>query len=82
MDIEKLPYAAWLEDLIKTLIAVNPYTMCVVARTESGDTLTGYYYAEAEDKAVMAHAIQSDIVMDLIENNISTIKEMLEDETE
>lgn len=44
-----------------------------------GTVFTGYYNADATDKAVFAHNIQSDVTMDIIRANIGEIKEMLEE---
>lgn len=52
--------------------------IAIVAKTESGNTLTGYYNADAQDKAVFAHHIQSDIVLDIIKANAAEIKAMME----
>lgn len=80
MGIEKEEYAEFLEDAVKTLFNIKPVQIALVARTEQGNTLTAYYHCDAEDKAIMAHHIQSDVVMDIIENNAETVKEMLESE--
>ena len=39
---------------------------------------TGYYNADATDKAVIAHNIQADITMDIIRTNAAIIKNMIE----
>lgn len=44
-----------------------------------GETFTGYYNADATDKAVFAHHIQSDVTMDIIRENIETIKRLIEE---
>ena len=44
-----------------------------------GTVFTGYYNADATDKAVFAHNIQSDIVTDIIKANADTIRGILED---
>lgn len=81
-EIEKEPYAAFLEESIKAIFEARPVSMAVVAICEDGNTLTGYYNADAQDKAVFAHHIQSDVVMDIVTANINTVKEALEDEEE
>ena len=47
--------------------------------TDKGANYSGYYNADATDKAVFAHNIQSDIVMDIIKANADTISGILED---
>ena len=48
-------------------------------RSPDGDVFTGYYNADATDKALFAHNIQSDVTMDIIKANIDTIKKAMED---
>lgn len=43
-----------------------------------GEVYTGYYNADATDKAVIAHNIQADITMDIIRTNAAIIKDMIE----
>lgn len=51
----------------------------LAATKPDGTVFTGYYNADATDKAVFAHNIQSDVTMDIIRENIGKIKEMLEE---
>lgn len=53
--------------------------LCIAATKPDGTVFTGYYNADATDKAVFAHNIQSDVTMDIIRENIGKIKEMLEE---
>ena len=78
-DVTKLPYAPWLENAIKVLSEHSVKSACIVANIESGDTLTGYWKANARDKAIFASNIQSDIVIDTIYGNASLIRQILED---
>lgn len=78
-DITKQPYAAWLEESLKVISGIKPVCLCIAATSGDGATFTGYYNADATDKAVFAHHIQSDVVMDIIQNNAEKIKEILED---
>lgn len=48
-------------------------------RMKGATVFTGYYNADATDKAMFAHNIQSDVTMDIIRENIGKIKEMLEE---
>lgn len=76
--ITEQEYAAWLEKALQALYKSKPLAIAIVAKTESGNTLTGYYNADAQDKAVFAHHIQSDIVLDIIKANAAEIKAMME----
>lgn len=76
--ITEQEYAAWLEKALQALYKSKPLAIAIVAKTEAGNTLTGYYNADARDKAVFAHHIQSDIVLDIIKANAAEIKAMME----
>ncbi len=78
-DIKSSEYAEWMEELVKTVFKKKPKSMAFTALLTDGDVLTGYYNATAQDKAVFAHNIQCDIIMDVIENNAGDIRRMLED---
>lgn len=77
--ITEQEYAAWLEKALQALYKSNPSAIAIVAKTEAGNTLMGYYSADAQGKAVFAHHIQSDIVLDIIRANAAEIKAMMED---
>lgn len=81
-DISKLPYAAWLEESVKTVVSVSPKSICIAATADDGTTFTGYYNADAQDKAVFSHHIQSDVTMDIIRNNAGMIKAILSEAEE
>lgn len=76
-DITKQPYAAWLEESLQVIVGLDPVCLCIAATSPDGDVFTGYYGADATDKAVFAHHIQGDVTMDIIRANINEIKGML-----
>lgn len=76
-DITKQPYAKWLEESIATIAGLDPCCICLAATKADGTVFTGYYNADATDKAVFAHNIQSDVTMDIIRNNAGMIKSIL-----
>lgn len=78
MDIEKLPYAKWLEETIRDLVESQPECICVAAIMPDKSVGTAYYECSVQDKAILAHNIQVDITMDVIEANIGEIKQMLD----
>ena len=81
MDVSKLPYAAWLEDTIRKLVESHPQHICIAAILPDDTVGTAYWMCDARDKSILAHNIQADITMDIIEANIGEIKQML-DQTE
>ena len=76
-DITKQPYAAWLEESLQVIAGLDPVCLCIAATSPDGNVFTGYYGADATDKAVFAHHIHSDVTMDIIRANIDEIKGML-----
>jgi hypothetical protein len=76
-DITKQPYAKWPEESIATIAGLDPCCICLAATKADGTVFTGYYNANATDKAAFAHNIQSD--MDIIKANADTISRILED---
>lgn len=78
-DITRQPWSEWLENSLRTIMDIGAERMCIAGKTPDGTVFTGYYNADATDKAVFAHNIQSDVTMDIIRENIGKIKEMLEE---
>lgn len=73
------PYAEWLEDIVETIFREKPECIAIGAKLASGDTMTGYYQCGVEDKAVLAHHIQSDAMLDMVLNNIDLIRDALDE---
>lgn len=79
MDFKNYPYAKFLEDAVRYIFETNPEKLALVASAPNGETLTAYYQADAQDKAVFAHHIYSDAMMDIMLCNIGLIKEALDE---
>lgn len=77
-DINEVPYAEWLEKSLQAIVPLKPVSLCFAAAMPGGEVYTGYYNADATDKAVIAHNIQADITMDIIRTNAAIIKDMIE----
>ena len=78
-DITKLPYAPWLENAIRTLTEHDVRSACIVATVDDGETMTGYWNSDTQDKAMFASAIQSDIILEIMEQNADAIKRAMEE---
>lgn len=78
-DITKLPYAPWLENAIRTLTEHDVRSACIVATVDDGETMTGYWNSDTQDKAMFASAIQSDITLEIMEQNADAIKRAMEE---
>ena len=79
-DITKLPYAPWLENVIKILTEHHVHAACIVATVDDGDAMTGYWNADAQDKEIIAHNIQSETVQDKVKQKDDNIKRAMEKE--
>ena len=80
MDVTKTPYAGWLEELIKTLLELQPTKIGVAAIIPDGDVLTGYYGdCTHVDKAVMGYHMNLDATMDVVEANAREITQAAEE---
>ena len=78
MNVEESPYAEWLEGAIQTIMTLQPDAMWLVAiRDSDGMALTAYYNAGVRDKTEFIHHILSDNIMEIIENNASTIRDII-----
>lgn len=76
-DITKTPYAEWLEQMLREIMARKPVRMAVVMITEKGETVTGYYGDHSpEDIGFMAMHMQFDSIWQLIGANADKILEM------
>lgn len=80
IDLQKNPELAnWFEESLKAIFSREVDSACVVAADKDGYILTGYYNADAQQKAVFAHNINADAMLDVIVNNIGLVKEALDE---
>ena len=78
IDVTETPYASFLESSIKTILAVKPDTMALVAvRKTDGVNLTAYYNTETQDIPLFIGSLLSDFVLDTIEANAETIRNIV-----
>ena len=52
-DITRMPWSAWLEESLRVMSMMRPESICIAAACEDGTVFTGYYNADAQDKAVL-----------------------------
>lgn len=74
---------AWLESCVQNLYERNKesriVSAAIITLSEDGLALTGYYNADAQDKAVFAHNLNADAMLDVVLNNIDKVRDALED---
>lgn len=78
-EFENQELAEWLEDGVREMFNRDPNAIAIVASLNDGTTLTGYYKADATQKALFAHQIYTDAVLDVVMNNAGLIKRALDE---
>ncbi len=78
---ENQELAAWLEEGLQYLFNIKPVSAAIVAQLPSGEVFTGYFNADSQRKAVLAHSINADAMLDVVLNNIGMIREALDSDT-
>lgn len=82
-DITKTPYAPFLEDVIGLMMEQKPTKIAIVTLNPDGSMLTGYFGdCDQQDKALLAHQIYSDSIMDIVRNNAGMILEAADEEAD
>jgi len=80
IDVTETPYAGFLESSIKTILALKPDVMTLVAiRKSDGVNLTAYYNTETQDIPLFLGSLLGDFIMDTIEANAEEIRNMVMD---
>lgn len=79
-DWTALPYAEWLEDVIRDMVEMKPYCIAMQMITVEGDVNTCYYNVNMNDRDVMIGAMQDDNRMRWLKEHREEIMEILSDE--
>lgn len=69
----------WFEESLKVIYSREVVGACVAAIDDEGNVFTGYYHADAQTKAVFAHNINADAMLDVVLNNARMVKEAIDD---
>ena len=81
MDERLKPYAHFLEDFAQQLVEYQPEKVCVCALLPGGEVLTGYFGDTGpQDKAVIAHNINCDAILDTVVANARMIVQAAEEQ--
>lgn len=74
---------AWLEDCVKNLYERNKESRitsaAIITQSEDRLVLTGYYNADAQDKAIFAHNLNADAMLDVVCANADVVKQAIEE---
>lgn len=86
-DLNKLPYAEWLEQSLQNIIGKPVQSICIITKfkdegDESEDNIgCGYWHASVADKILFAGFLQQDAMIETMQIN-GYIPSDDEDETE
>lgn len=79
-DITKTPYAEWLESILRSMMELKPAKIGFCMLCDDG-AYTCYFGLEGPpDKAMMAHHIYTDSLVDIITANAKSIIEAAEEQ--
>ena len=80
MNVQNSRYAEWLEKFIESVMEYKPTMIGVCCLMETGESMTGYFGDVGHaDKAVMAHHLQTDAMMDVMKANAAELIAAAED---
>jgi hypothetical protein len=63
-DINKLPYANWLEETLQNVIKLPIKGICISAVLDGGEIYTDYHNVNMMNKLMIAGVIQQDATID------------------
>jgi hypothetical protein len=79
-ELNKLPYAQWLETALRYLIAFPVRGICINAVDDDGNIYTNYYKITMHDKLAISGSIQQDAMLDTLRANEYIKDEELDEE--
>lgn len=83
MNVMESPYAEFLEDVIRLIMEHQPTKIAVSTLNPDDTYVTGYFGdCNQQDKALLAHSIYSDSVMDIVLANSKMILEAAEEDAD
>ena len=80
VDFSEKPYAAWLEEQVRTLYSLDITAISMQMRDASDRTYTCYWNVSADDRAIMMDVMRHDEFFDFIQDNREAILSMLGDD--
>ena len=78
IDLRKVPFAEWLEEVLPELCRM--YARCIgfVALLKDGATATNYWNAVGNDVALMAYQMTEDALLATLRSNKNLLRRILE----
>lgn len=81
-DITKLPFAPWLEDVLKFLVEYQPEKIVVAGVNPDGSYFTHFFSCSAVDLFAMSGVIQSEGTWQEIKDRSRVLREIIDSEDE
>lgn len=81
-DLNKLPYAKWLEECLHNIVDMPVESICILTKYEGGALGTQYYECSVSDKLLYAGYLQQDAMLDTMRINGYLVDEDDEEETD
>jgi hypothetical protein len=83
VNVRESPYAEFLEDVIRLIMEHQPTKIAVSTLNPDDTYVTGYFGdCNQQDKALLAHSIYSDSIMDIVLANSKMILEAAEEDSD
>ncbi len=69
----------WLEEGLKNLVEGDPVSAAIIAINSKEEVMTGYYKADSRTKALFAHFLNGDALLDVVLDHIEDVKDALDE---
>lgn len=81
-DLNKVPYATWLERSLRNIIddPTPTESICIITKSANGDIGTGYFNCAVGDMILFAGYLQQDAMLDTLRANGQVEDEETEEE--
>ena len=80
IDLQQVPFAAWLEKALPEICRMDVRCIGFVALLKDGSTATNYWNAVGNDVALMAYLMTEDALLDTLRSNKELLRRILEEE--
>lgn len=68
-ELNKLPYAQWLEETLHNIVGMPVESICIMAKFDTGDVGSSYYNCSVADKVMFAGFVQQDAMIETLKVN-------------
>ena len=76
-DWSGVPYAGWLEDIIREVVNIDPDCLALGMRDKNGKVYTAYWRVSGDDRAAIIAGMEDDDRMEWVKGNREAIRAIL-----